>query len=395
MKIQVLREVTLPNPVRLALYKKSPELGPRLAFFSGGSALRGLSRELTAYTHNSLHIMTAFDSGGSSAELRNAFHMPSIGDIRARLIDLADQTVQGNPEIYTLFSHRLSGHSTRQELSEELTMMARGRHRLVDAVPDPMRKIIRHHLRIFLENMPESFRLQGASIGNLILAAGYLDNRRHLDPVIFIFSKLVEVRGLVRPVVNNFLHLAADLANGERIVGQHLLTGKEALPLREKIVRLYLTDRKDGSTEVRPKIRNKLHSLIATAELICFPMGSFYSSLIATLMPEGVAAAIAGNVCPKIYIPSMGNDPETYGMNLMEQIDVLLLQLKKDFPHTPVHHFLNCVLVDRKNGEYEGGIDRRQLMEMGIQLIDCPLVSPESAPHCDPRLLAPLLLSLA
>ena len=42
-----------------------PALGPRLVFFTGGTALRGLSRSLTRYTHNSVHLVTPFDSGGS------------------------------------------------------------------------------------------------------------------------------------------------------------------------------------------------------------------------------------------------------------------------------------------------------------------------------------------
>ena len=49
-----------------------PALGPRLVFFTGGTALKGLSRSLTRYTHNSVHLVTPFDSGGSSAALREA-----------------------------------------------------------------------------------------------------------------------------------------------------------------------------------------------------------------------------------------------------------------------------------------------------------------------------------
>ena len=67
-----------------------PALGPRLVFFTGGTALRDLSRQLTSYTHNSVHLITPFDSGGSSAALRRAFAMPAVGDIRNRLLALAD-----------------------------------------------------------------------------------------------------------------------------------------------------------------------------------------------------------------------------------------------------------------------------------------------------------------
>ena len=70
-----------------------PPLGPRLVFFTGGTALRDLSRELIHYTHNSVHLVTPFDSGGSSAALRRSFAMPAVGDIRNRLLALADSAV--------------------------------------------------------------------------------------------------------------------------------------------------------------------------------------------------------------------------------------------------------------------------------------------------------------
>jgi len=65
--------------------------------------------------------------------------------------------------------------------------------------------------------MPESFSLQGANIGNLILAGGFLNNGRHIDPVIFLFSKLVQVRGIVRPISSEYMHLAATLENGKTV----------------------------------------------------------------------------------------------------------------------------------------------------------------------------------
>ncbi|MFA6498127.1 MAG: GAK system CofD-like protein [Desulfurivibrionaceae bacterium] len=396
MKIKVCREITLPDPVRVELYRRTPELGPRLLFFSGGSALRGVSRELIHYTHNSCHIMTAVDSGGSSATLRQAFSMPSIGDIRARLMDLADQSVQGNPEMYRLFAYRFSKDTELETLLAELRVMIAGRHRLVSAIPDPLRKIVRQHLKIFLARMPQDFDLRGASIGNLVLTAGYLDNGRHLDPVIFLFSKLVEARGTVRPIINRYLHLGAMLADGQVVVGQHLLTGKEVPPLDKKIVHLFLTmaTSATGKGEVWPRVRDKLSELILSAQLICYPMGSFYSSIIASLLPEGVTEAIQGNVCPKVYIPSMGKDPETVGLTLMDQIETLLRYLKKNNPDIPAHRVLNCVLVDSKNGGYSGEVDRERLVELGIQLIDCPLVSEGSTPYYEPKLMVPLLLSL-
>ena len=104
--IRVTRTANIPDPFRLSRYLKAPELGPSILFFSGGSALNGVSHVLKNYTHNSTHMVTPFDSGGSSAKLRKAFSMPSIGDLRSRQVALANETVTGHPEVYKLFTYR-------------------------------------------------------------------------------------------------------------------------------------------------------------------------------------------------------------------------------------------------------------------------------------------------
>jgi CofD-related protein of GAK system len=395
IQIEITRTLQIPDPVRLARFLRTPELGPRILFFSGGTALREASRLLIQYTHNSIHIVTPFDSGGSSAVIRKAFNMPAVGDIRNRLMALADQSFQGNPEIYALFSHRLSKHEPTETLLEELTNMASGKHPLVAQIPDPMRKIIRNHLYMFIERMPKTFDLQGASIGNLILTAGYLTGRRLLDPVIFLFSKLAEVRGIVRPTVNKNYHLAARLKNKEVVVGQHLITGKEVPVLSSPIKELFLTD-----TEIDPvpsvvTIRDKMSQLINQADLICYPMGSFYSSLIANLLPKGIGTAISRAACPKIYIPNTTPDPEALGCDVSDQIEILLHYLTKDNPTgICTESALNFVFIDRANGEYPGKINEKKIKHLGIQLIDYPLVTPESSPLVDAYQLVELLLSL-
>ncbi|MDJ0784237.1 MAG: 2-phospho-L-lactate transferase CofD family protein [Desulfosarcinaceae bacterium] len=163
-RIRLTRSIPLPNPVAVARCQRLPELGPRILFFSGGTALRQLSRELVAYTHNSIHLITPFDSGGSSAVLRRAFDMPAVGDIRNRLMALADRSFTGNPHIVDLFAYRFSKGAANQDLHTAYATMADGQHPLVAVIPDPMRKIIRQHLYDFQQRMPTGFDLRGAPI---------------------------------------------------------------------------------------------------------------------------------------------------------------------------------------------------------------------------------------
>ena len=98
------RAVRLRDANRIARCRRAPEHGPKILFFSGGSALRSTARELKRLTHNSVHLMTPFDSGGSSARLREAFDMLAVGDVRNRLMALADEGARGSPEIFELFN---------------------------------------------------------------------------------------------------------------------------------------------------------------------------------------------------------------------------------------------------------------------------------------------------
>jgi CofD-related protein of GAK system len=229
--------------------------------------------------------------------------MPAVGDVRNRLMALADRSVRGNPAVYELFSHRLPRDQEPAALMETLERLIHGKARLVREVPDPMRKLIRNHLGYFRDQMPADFDLRGASLGNLILAGGYFVNNRHIDPVIYLFSKLAEVRGVVRPVVARDLHLPAELADGSVVLGQHNLTGKETAPLASPIRSLRLCRALDDPAPAEASIRDKVKDLIREAELICFPVGSFYTSLLATLLPGGVGEAIAANDCPKVFVP--------------------------------------------------------------------------------------------
>ena len=394
-KIRVARTVEIPDALRISRYRKIPELGPRILFFSGGSALNGLCKTLKGYTHNSIHLVTPFDSGGSSAELRQAFGMPSIGDLRSRLMALADETVLGHPEVYELFTYRFPKDVDNEDLLGRLEAMALGKSERVADVPNPMRRLIRNQLGYFLDAMPESFDLRGASIGNLILVGGYLNNHHHLDPIIYLFSKLVNVQGTVRAIVNDDLHLAADLADGTRVVGQHRLTGKEVMPLTSPIAKLYLSRQRDVFEPAQAQLRKKNRKLIRNADLICYPPGSFYSSVLANLIPAGVGRAVAENDCPKVFVPNLGSDPEQVGMDFEKTVQALIGQLRSDVADDCGNEkLLNFILVDSSNGSYPQGLSAGSLRDLGIELIDVKLVSKQSAPYYDNDLLVSALLSL-
>ncbi|BBM84324.1 GAK system CofD-like protein [Candidatus Uabimicrobium amorphum] len=394
VKVTVTRTIEIPDVLKIERYRRTPELGPKILFFSGGSALKTLSQRLIQYTHNSIHLITPFDSGGSSAALRKAFSMIAVGDLRNRLMALADQSVRGAPDIYELFAMRFAQRSN-DVLKKELDTLANGRHPSMQKIPDSIRKIICYNLQFFAMKMPADFHLQGANIGNLILTGGYLNYNRNIDSVIFLFAKLVEARGVVRPILGGNYHLVAELENGQILVGQHVITGKETSKIPSPIKRIYLTDSLESREEVQPIVHEKIIKTIKKAELICYPMGSFYSSLIVHFLPQKTAEAIVQNSCPKILILNYGQDPEQLGMTPCSMVKTLLSYLQRDFcEEVPIDKLLNFVLVDSSSNEYPN-IEKniQEIQKMGIQVIDTPLISEKSKPLLDATKLIDILLS--
>ena len=393
--ITVTRTVRLPDSLRIHRCRKAPEFGPSILFFSGGSALNDVSRALKNYTYNSIHMITPFDSGGSSKTLRLALDMPAIGDLRSRLMALADDTVIGHPEVFQLFNYRFSATESNHELRRQFELMVQGKDPLIKAISNPMQRLIRNQMGYFHQAMPADFDLRGASVGNLILSGGYLNNHFHLDPIIFLFSKLVEARGTVRAVVNDNLHLAAELQDGSRVIGQHLLTGKETAPLSSPIKRLYLCNDLGDFTAASSAIRKRNRKLIERADLICFPPGSFYTSLIANLLPRGVGSAVAANTGPRVYVPNLGTDPEQLGLDMNQAVTTLLHYLRADLDEADKgKKLLDFVLIDSKRGDYDSQLSGELMGELGIQVLDTRLISEQSTPWYDPELLIAALLSL-
>ncbi|MHA7810495.1 MAG: GAK system CofD-like protein [Marinobacter adhaerens] len=383
--------------MRLARYRKAPELGPKILFFSGGSALRTFSEVLAGYTHNSIHLVTPFDSGGSSAELRRAFSMPAVGDLRARLLSLADDSVTGHPEIAALFSHRLTNRNGKISPEKGLEDLSTGKHALLKAIAEPMRSLIQSYIAEFRQQMPDNFDLADASVGNLILTGGYLLHNRSLDPIAFLFGQLIKTRGTVRTTTDADLQLEVELENGRTITGQHRFTGKETAEIDSPIKSIKLSGEADDvDTLDASKVAKETRKLIDSAELLVFPPGSFYSSVIANILPKGVGKAIHKNPAPRVYVPSLGTDLETLGMTLFDQIRVLDRHLSSRAANgRSKNSGIDFLLFDSRLLEISNSQVESIQNDLGIQIIDVDLAKDdEDLNRYDDVKLAEALLAL-
>lgn len=365
-----------------------PDRGPRILFFSGGSAISALSARLTHYTHNSIHLITPFDSGGSTASLREAFSMLAVGDLRSRITALLDQGAQHTGAVARLLDERFARVAVPAALIDRLGKMAAGSSPLTRDLPRALRDLLRADLSTLVRELPGGFDLRGASVGNLVLVGGYLRNDRDINRTLGNISSAAQVRGIVRPTADTSGHLAAELADGGLIIGQHEITDGAA-EASAPIVDLLTIE----SIEVAARVEVAAHplalKLIKQAELICYPMGSFWTSVVANLLPHGVGSAIAASDRYKVYIPSTGRDPELVGRTLSGAVEVIVEMCRRDASEdTPIDRLIDAVILDRDHRRYGMTIDIDRLRVRGIGVIERDLASEH-----DPSLLSPVKLS--
>lgn len=386
------------SPPRPDALSRNADTDARPLFFSGGTALRETSRALARHTRHSVHLLTTFDSGGSSAALRRAFAMPAVGDIRNRLVALADDTAVP-PEALAFFTGRLPPEGNADELRARLTALGLAGHPVWRDMPEAYARAFRLHLGWFLRRMPPAFEPRLACLGNLLLAGGYLRHKRDLTPPIALFSRLLAVRGTVLPTVEESLHLAAELEDGSRVVGQHHFKSLPS-PVARLLLTVHEPDRPGtdvgaASTPCRPRLSSLATEHLRTADAICYPMGSFYSSVLANLLPSGVGRAVAARSCPKIFIPNTGADAELCGLGVAGQAAAILRALRQDAPRARTEELLHLVLVDSRHGRYEGGLGpetRREIEALGVRLEDRDMVREAEPCRHDPAAVASLLL---
>eukprot|EP00980_Cylindrotheca_fusiformis_P031457 scaffold26401_cov113-Cylindrotheca_fusiformis.AAC.3 len=372
--IRLSRSLKCPDLVRVDRCQRLPEYGPKIVFFSGGSAIRDLSTVLKNYTHNSVHLITPFDSGGSSAEIRRALNILSVGDLRNRLMALSDESAFGKPKVNLLFDFRLDTKDPAVAKAE-FDAILKGVHPFARAVKIPMRSILLRHMQWFATRMPKDFDLCGASIGNLIITGCFLEHDQDIVTSIYLIGNLLGVKGKVRPMTGANLHIRTIYDDGTEEVGQHLM-GKRKVPAKIKkidlVKSLHSTTRQEASTCHLDFVSSEL---VLTSDVIVFPMGSFFGSVVVNLLAKGVGQKIQQCHSPKVYVPNTGHDPEMYGYTLLEMIQLILSLIEKDIGHpVPVTEVLNFVVMDTTYCEYCVPIDKEAIAAMGITIIDITLV---------------------
>jgi CofD-related protein of GAK system len=340
-------------------------------------------------------VITAFDSGGSSRSVRQAFNMLAPGDLRNRLLALADRSIRGNPEVTRFLDKRLPPQAAPGELFSQLEELISGSHPWLRTLPGDFRHLVRAYLRSFAAACPAHFDLSSASIGNLVLTGCYLSHQRHLEPVLYLFSQLAAVRGRVHAVVEGSYHLVARYSDGTIRAGQHRITRGPDVPSMA-VADFYLAEREDpAAPPVRVRTADQVLRAIAHADLIVYPMGSFYTSVIANLLPFGIGEAIRESSAPKVLIVNDRQDPESLALSPLQMVQEVCRYARRSDPQPgAAEDYVNFVLVNNRTPAWDRGeAAMRDLGPLGIEVLPFPLTRTTGSRTFHPQALCEILLS--
>lgn len=307
-------------PGKNAMMNENPRAagGPRphIVILAGGTASRNLTITLIRQGVRVTRLVPAWDSGGSSKSIRETLHILPVGDIRQALMTMA--YAEGHAgDVVRIFNARLSETGNAAALAREFAFYADGTHPVLRAMRPQIAQAILRYLGVFITAAGPGFDLRRGSIGNFILTGALLAEAGDINAAILVFKSLCAIAGNVWPVSRDGdLTLSAELKDGRRIEGQHLITtlGEADAALGIKAISL-------GRATANPRAL----AAIAEADAIVYGPGSFYTSVLPHLLVDGLAEAIAGAGACKILIGNMLEDRETRGLTLDEMAERLRL----------------------------------------------------------------------
>jgi uncharacterized cofD-like protein len=313
----------MPKPPAMTRKRsKAAAWRPHIVILAGGTASRNLTIVLIRQGIRVTRVVPAWDSGGSSKLIRESLHILPVGDIRQALMTMA--YAEGHSgDVVRICNARLSETGTPTDLARELAFYSEGAHPGLKAMNPAMAEAILRYLRIFIAAAGKDFDLRRGSIGNFILSGALLAEGGDINAAIGAFRSLCGISGHVWPVSRDHdLVLAAQLRDGRRIEGQHLITSLAPADAAIGIGSVTL----GGATANREAL-----AAISRADAVIYGPGSFYTSVLPHLLVSDVAATIARARAPKILIGNMLEDNETRGLAL-DEMALRLVQVAQDAP---------------------------------------------------------------
>lgn len=224
-------------PQKSSLKKKIVCIGGGTGVSAVVRALKGKA-DLTA-------VLSMFDNGGSTGQIRREFGLPPMGDIRQCLIAFAE-----NRDLAPFLAYRF-----------------------------------------------EKGFLKGHNLGNILLAAAA--NKDGCEKAVESFEKMLATRGKVLPVTLDNSDLVASLKDRRTVIGEEEIVN--CPEISDKLEKLHLSP--------KAKANPKAIAAIKKADFIVIGPGKFYTSLMPNFLVDGIAEAVRKSKAKKILICNLMTQP--------------------------------------------------------------------------------------
>jgi 2-phospho-L-lactate transferase/gluconeogenesis factor (CofD/UPF0052 family) len=378
---------------------------PYIVVFRGGSGARSLSEAIYPVTHHVCYILPVTDNGGSTRPILDILGGPAIGDIRNALTELLKWRNHDNQEkmaIAELFNYRLgkdddetlknflhsknmleqqvaeitskirSGNDNQVRSFNEYNHFLNGDHPLLnDFTSDRRGLLLREFREVYNALVGKNFDFVGASLGNLFLSGVRLGTGS-LSSAILHFREMANIKEEVLPIIdsNKQISIAAELGNGSVIYGQkdisysssefehkNIINKDNNEKLFSPIVNIFNIDNENHLCH--PYINTAVSAAIKKADLIVYAYGSFWTSLMPSLIVEGIAKSLSASKAPKLFLANGYPDRETYGMTIAEMTEKIKAGLEQSSKiNLPINRYITDVGYLNNTSFELGNIDR-------------------------------------
>lgn len=358
----------MPNDESMSTPRRVTPSG--LTFLSGGSALNDLASLLARSQLHATHVLSVFDNGGSTGRLRDAYRGIAIGDLRKRLVAIGDRTASPARAFIDLLCMRLPQNQPASTLRATVQAYAAGDGD-PGALPATLAAEVSQALSALLATAPDSFDWRDCSVGNLILTGRYLQTGEWGAALAWAHDA-VSARGEVVPVTTAHAHLGARLTNGRYVLGQRVVTD-EVTPIDAPIASLALHRHDASASEpVRASAYAPALRALEAARLVVYAWGSFYTSVLSSLLVEGIGGVLSASRARKVLLLNPFTDAETRGKRPVNLVRDLLDYVAAGNGHgtePALTHVLALRLPGANGKLYDPGA-RRALESLGVDVVE-------------------------
>ncbi|KXS43301.1 MULTISPECIES: gluconeogenesis factor YvcK family protein [unclassified Candidatus Frackibacter] len=338
--INSIIEALLPDNeeelVELVYQQRHLKRGPKIVVIGGGTGLPTMLRGIKEFTSNITAVVTVADDGGSSGVLRDELDILPPGDIRNCLVALADTEVL----MESLFQYRF-------DTGEELN---------------------------------------GHSFGNLFIAT-MTKVIGDFEEAIKESSKVLAIRGRVLPSTLEDVVLFAETEDGE------VIKGESKIPeVNKRIKRVFL---EPGDCDSLPEVIKEIEE----ADAVVLGPGSLYTSVIPNLLVSEISEAIKRTDALKIYNCNVMTQPgETTGYTAADHIQALYDHGGSEIVDYILvnNEGISAELLEKyqEEGAEPVEVDFGRLEELGINVVQAPLLNKEDLVRHNPHKLAEVIIKL-